>query len=259
MEQTEETEKKEETAGSLKEMRLQVYLAKCGIASRRAAEKLIESGRVTVNGKTVTELGTKVSGTEEILFDGKKTAPETEKRYVLLNKPEGYVCTLSDEQGRPTAAGLLKKDYTERLYNIGRLDMLSAGAIIFTNDGDFSAAVEHPSSGIEKEYEVTTVYDFSDEVLKRFLRGVRIEGVFYKAVTAERLGRGKMKIILTEGKNREIRRVLKFFNVKIKKLVRTRIGCVLLGSLSPGQSRPLTQDEINGLYRSRKPPATEST
>jgi len=229
------------------EIRLQVYLARCGVASRRASENLILNGRVSVDGKIITELGTKVSGKEKICLDGKQIFPEAEKRYILLNKPEGYVCSLADEKDRPIAASLLKDTYTERLYNIGRLDMLSGGAILFTNDGDFSAKVEHPSSEIEKEYEVITVFEYPDEVLRKFLRGVRIEGVFYKALSAERIAKNKMRIVLIEGKNREIRRVLKFFNIKIKKLTRVRIGCVHLSDLPSGKHRPLTSEEIKGL------------
>ncbi|MEL3911499.1 pseudouridine synthase [Treponema pedis] len=232
-----------------KKIRLQVYLAHCGVASRRSAEQFILNGRVSIDGKIVTELGTKVLGSELICVDGKQVFLEKEKRYVLLNKPEGYVCTLADEKGRPIAASLLKDEYSERLYNIGRLDMLSGGAIIFTNDGDFSAKVEHPSSEIEKEYEVITIFAFPDSVLEKFLRGVRIEGVFYKALAAERISKTEMRIILIEGKNREIRRVLKFFNIKIKKLKRTRIGPVMLGDLPAGKHRPLTEKEIQGLIK----------
>ena len=229
------------------EIRLQVYLARCGVASRRASENLILNGRVSVDGKIITELGTKVSGKEKICLDGKQIFPEAEKRYILLNKPEGYVCSLADEKDRPIAASLLEDTYTERLYNIGRLDMLSGGAILFTNDGDFSAKVEHPSSEIEKEYKVITVFEYPDEILQKFLRGVRIEGVFYKALSAERISKNKMRIVLIEGKNREIRRVLKFFNIKIKKLTRVRIGCVHLSDLPSGKHRPLTSEEIKGL------------
>ena len=231
----------------INEIRLQVYLARCGVASRRASENLILNGRVSVDGKIITELGTKVSGKEKICLDGKQIFPEAEKRYILLNKPEGYVCSLADEKDRPIAASLLKDTYTERLYNIGRLDMLSGGAILFTNDGDFSAKVEHPSSEIEKEYEVITVFEYPDEILQKFLRGVRIEGVFYKALSAERIAKNKMRIVLIEGKNREIRRVLKFFNIKIKKLTRVRIGCVRLSDLPSGKHRPLTSEEIKEL------------
>lgn len=230
-----------------KKLRLQVFIAHCGVTSRRAAEQLIVNGRISVDGKIITELGTKVSGNEVICFDGKRIFPEKQKRYVLLHKPEGYVCTLADEKDRPVASALLKDVYSERLYNVGRLDMLSGGAIIFTNDGEFSAKIEHPSSEIEKEYEVITASDFSDLAVERFLKGVRIEGIFYKALAAERIAKNKMRIILVEGKNREIRRVLKFFNIKIKKLTRIRIGCVRLGDLPAGKHRPLTYDEIAGL------------
>lgn len=230
-------------------LRLQLYIAKCGTASRRAAEKLIVEGRVSVNGKIITELGSKISGSEIICIDGKAVFPEKEKRYILLNKPEGYVCTLSDEKNRPTAVSLLKKDYSERLYNIGRLDMFSSGAIIFTNDGDFSALIEHPSAQIEKEYFIETVFDFPDSVLQRFERGIRVERIFYKALRATRAGEKKMRIILIEGKNREIRRVLKFFNIKIKKLTRTRIGGIELGFLPKGEFRSLTTEEVNGLIK----------
>ena len=225
------------------EIRLQVYLARCGVASRRASENLILNGRVSVDGKIVTELGTKVSGKEKICLDGKQIFPEAEKRYILLNKPEGYVCSLADEKDRPIAASLLKDTYTERLYNIGRLDMLSGGAILFTNDGDFSAKVEHPSSEIEKEYEVITVFEYPDEVLQKFLRGVRIEGVFYKALFAERISKNKMRIVLIEGKNREIRRVFEHFEIPIRSLTRIRIGSICMENLAEGAFRELSEEE----------------
>ena len=228
-------------------MRLQVFLAHCGIASRRACEALILDGRVQVNGQPVVELGTKVSKNDVVCFDGKPVSLEEKKVYVLLNKPKGYLCASHDDFGRPLAKDLLAKAYQQRLYNVGRLDLYSSGAIIFTNDGDFSAKVEHPSSEIEKEYEVITVFEYPDEILQKFLRGVRIEGVFYKALSAERISKNKMRIVLIEGKNREIRRVLKFFNIKIKKLIRVRIGCVYLSDLPSGKHRPLTSEEIKGL------------
>ena len=116
--------------------RLQHFMAQCGVASRRASEEIIASGRVAVNGVTVTAPGTKVSAFDTVTVDGKVIHQEEEKRYVLLNKPAGYVCSLSDEKGRPVAADLLKDTYSERLYNVGRLDMFSSGLIIFTNDGN---------------------------------------------------------------------------------------------------------------------------
>ena len=225
------------------EMRLQVYLAHAGVASRRACEKIIAEGRVSVNGTLVTDMGSKVRTGDTVLLDGKPVHPEARKCYVLLNKPAGFVCTLSDEKGRPTAAALLKETYSERLYNIGRLDMFSSGAILFTNDGDFAAKIEHPSAQIEKEYVIETTQDFPPELLTRFERGIRVDGIFYKCRSAAAINRRKLRIVLVEGKNREIRRVLDSFNCTIKRLVRVRIGNLELGNLKAGEFRDLTAKE----------------
>ena len=230
-----------------KEIRLQVYLSHCGVASRRSSEAIILSGRVSVNGNKVDKLGTKVKLDDEVYLDGKRIKLETENRYVLLNKPAGYVCSSFDEKGRLQAYSLIKNNYTERLYNVGRLDMMSSGAIIFTNDGDFCAYLEHPSSQIEKEYVVETFFPFNNDVLEAFMKGIRIEGIFYKAKDVSRLGKCKIRIVLIEGKNREIRNVLKYFGIKIKTLTRIRIGSVKLGSLKEGESRELSSLEIHTL------------
>ena len=229
------------------EMRLQVYLAHAGVASRRACEKIIAEGRVSVNGVVITDMGSKVHAGDTVLLDGKPVHPEARKCYVLLNKPAGFVCTLSDEKGRPTAADLLKETYSERLYNIGRLDMFSSGAILFTNDGDFAAKIEHPSAQIEKEYVIETTQDFPPELLTRFERGIRVDGIFYKCRSAAAINRRKLRIILVEGKNREIRRVLDSFNCTIKRLVRVRIGSLELGNLKAGEFRNLTANERHAL------------
>lgn len=229
------------------EMRLQVYLAHAGVASRRACEKIIAEGRVSVNGTLVTDMGSKVRTGDTVLLDGKPVHPEARKCYVLLNKPAGFVCTLSDEKGRPTAADLLKETYSERLYNIGRLDMFSSGAILFTNDGDFAAKIEHPSAQIEKEYVIETTQDFPPELLTRFERGIRVDGIFYKCRSAAAVNRRKLRIVLVEGKNREIRRVLDSFNCTIKRLVRVRIGNLELGTLKAGEFRDLTAKERQAL------------
>ena len=232
---------------SKQEMRLQVYLAHAGVASRRACEKIIAEGRVSVNGTLVIDMGSKVRTGDTVLLDGKPVHPEARKCYVLLNKPAGFVCTLSDEKGRPTAADLLKETYSERLYNIGRLDMFSSGAILFTNDGDFAAKIEHPSAQIEKEYVIETTQDFPPELLTRFERGIRVDGIFYKCRSAAAVNRRKLRIVLVEGKNREIRRVLDSFNCTIKRLVRVRIGNLELGKLKAGEFRDLTAKERQAL------------
>lgn len=229
------------------EIRLQSFLSHCGVASRRASEKIILDGRVCVNGKTVLELGTKVSPKDIVTVDGKEINLEENKRYVLLNKPAGFVCSSSDEKGRPTAIDLLKDKYKERLYNVGRLDMYSKGMILFTNDGDFAVKLSHPSSKIEKEYIVETSQNVSEEFCKDFEKGLRIDDKFYKCVSCKLLKPRKIDIILIEGKNREIRNVLDSQNIGTKSLVRVRIGNLKIGDLKPGDSRNLTESEIKDL------------
>lgn len=229
------------------EIRLQAFLAHCGVASRRASEKIILDGRVSVNGQVVTELGTKVTSDDIVLVDGKPVKLEENKRYVLLNKPAGYVCSNSDEQGRDSAIDLLKEYYSERLYNVGRLDMFSSGLIIFTNDGDFAARLSHPSSELEKEYIVDSSLPLPRNLAEEFMHGVRIDGVFYKCKFAKELNSHRMQIVLIEGKNREIRRVFESRNVAIKRLVRVRIGNVEMNKLAPAGHRDLTQEEVKGL------------
>lgn len=224
-------------------------MALCGVASRRASEEIIAQGRVSVNGVTVTAPGTKVSGKDVVRVDSREIHFEEEKRYVLLNKPAGYVCSLSDEKGRAVAADLLKDEYSERLYNVGRLDMFSGGLIIFTNDGNFAATLSHPSAELEKEYVVDTVTPLPRSLVTDFMHGVRVDGVFYRCKFAEELNSHRMRIVLVEGKNREIRRVFDSYNVVIRSLTRIRIGCVGMGSLEEGQFRDLSAQEIQKLLR----------
>ena len=230
-------------------MRLQLYMARCGVASRRASEAIILAGRVSVNGTLVTELGTKVSPADHVCVDGREINLELDRRYVLLNKPAGYVCSLSDEQGRPVAASLLKEAYSERLYNVGRLDMFSCGLIIFTNDGDFAAKLSHPSAEMEKEYIVDSSLPLPRHLAQDFVKGIRVDGVFYRAQEAEELNARRLRVVLIEGKNREIRRVFEHYEVGIKRLIRIRIGNVGIGKLEEGQFRDLSAKEVSGLLR----------
>lgn len=230
------------------EIRLQVYLAHAGVASRRASETVISDGRVKVNGVVVTEMGAKVSLTDLIEVDGKKITLEEHKRYVILNKPEEYVCSSSDEKDRKVAVDILKDKYSERLYNVGRLDMFSRGIIIFTNDGDFAAKLSHPSSEIEKEYVVVSTQDIPDDLVRDFQRGIRIENIFYRAKLVQKINDRKCRIVLIEGKNREIRKVFEHFNIPVRSLTRVRIGNINLDQLPPGESRELSLDEVNGLF-----------
>ncbi|MDR0313427.1 MAG: rRNA pseudouridine synthase [Treponema sp.] len=227
-------------------LRLQVYLAHSGAASRRAAEKIISQGRVAVNGKTVITMGEKVYPGDKVTLDGEPVKPENRFHYLVLNKPEGYLCSSSDPQGRLLAKDLLP-DLSERLYNVGRLDYLSSGLVIFTNDGDFTRRVSHPSHEIEKEYLVESTVPIPDRVVEDFSRGVLVEGVLYKALEAEKTGHKSIRIVMIEGKNREIRRVFSHFHLHAQKLLRIRIGPVRIGDLKEGESRPLTNRELNEL------------
>jgi 23S rRNA pseudouridine2605 synthase len=233
-------------AGSGTPLRLQVFLAHAGIASRRACEALISAGRVSVNGQIVTAMGTKVLPSDEIRLDGVALQLETQFHYLALHKPPLYISSSSDPQGRPLAIDLLPR-LQKRLYNIGRLDYRSSGLIIFTNDGDFAARVSHPSAKVEKEYLVEATGPIPDTLLEQFAKGLEIDRVFYRATEIERLGRKAMRVTLIEGKNREIRRVFSHFHLHPSKLCRVRIGPVVLGRLGPGESRPLTEEELNVL------------
>lgn len=226
------------------EIRLQLYLARCGLASRRSAEIIITDGRVSVNGEIIDRLGTKVVPSDLVCVDGNPIYLEETKRYVLLNKPSGYVCSLADEKDRPTAADLLKPHFTERLYNIGRLDMFSAGLILFTNDGEFAKRLSHPSSSVEKEYIIETSLPIPDKLIERFQKGIRIDTVFYKCKSAELLERRRARFILVEGKNREIRRIFEYYEIGIKSLVRVRIGPLKLDGLQQGEFRELSTEEV---------------
>jgi 23S rRNA pseudouridine2605 synthase len=239
-------------------VRLQVYLAHCGVASRRASEQYILDGRVSVNGTVVTELGTKVAPGDTVTVDGTAVEPESVKRYVLLNKPAGYVCSLADEKGRPVAADLLKPAYAERLYNVGRLDMFSTGLIIFTNDGDFAARLSHPSAELEKEYIVETSLNIPRSLASDFEKGIRDGDSFYRCVKAEQLNARKIRIVLIEGKNREIRRVFEAKQIGIKSLERIRIGTVTSDGLKTGQFRNLTAREVTGLLALCRSSAVET-
>jgi len=225
-------------------VRLQVFLSHAGVASRRAAEKIIACGRVSVNGKVITEQGAKVSAADVVCLDGKAVAGEEKLHYIALNKPPLFLCTSKDSENRPLAIDLLPPEIRERLYSVGRLDYHSSGLIFFTNDGDFAAKITHPSSEIEKEYLAETSNPIPLNVAERFLEGISVEGVWYQAFEAEKLGAKKLRIVLIEGKNREIRRVFSHFHLHIERLRRLRIGPVLLGDLPEGKTRPLTESEL---------------
>jgi 23S rRNA pseudouridine2605 synthase len=180
-------------------------------------------------------------------LDGVLLQTENRMRYLALHKPPGYICSAFDPQGRLLARDLLPGDITERLYNVGRLDYRSSGLILFTNDGDFAARIGHPSSGIEKEYMVEAAGPIPDQVVEAFEKGMVIEGVHYRSKFIERLGRKTLRVVLVEGKNREIRRFFSYFHLHPERLHRVRIGPVKISDLAEGKSRPLDAEELKGL------------
>lgn len=235
-----------------KEMRLQVFMARSGIDSRRKCERLITDGFVTVNGTIITEMGHKVSSRDTVLYNGRAVHLIKKKIYLALNKPPLYLCSNSDPQNRNLAIDLIKGDFQERLYNVGRLDYLSTGLIFFTNDGDFTKIVAHPSSGIEKEYIVESKQLIEEKYLIEFMAGVIIEGEHYKLHSYKYKTKYKVKLILLEGKNREIRRFFQARNLKIKKLHRVKIGLVELENIPSGSYRYLTEKEVAWFFKKNK-------
>lgn len=229
-------------------IRLQRYLAMCGVASRRKSEALIQEGRVKINGITTRELGTKVTAGDIVAFDGKKVVPESTKLYLVLHKPRGYICSSSDPEGRPKALDLLSA-YSERIYNVGRLDFNTSGLLLFTNDGNFARIVSHPSSQIEKEYLVETAETLDNSALQRFRKGTTVEGVRYKIARFEITGEKTVRVVLIEGKNREIRKLFESAGYYVRRIHRTRIGPVHIKQLKVGNHRPLNATEITQLMQ----------
>jgi 23S rRNA pseudouridine2605 synthase len=233
-------------------IRLQKVLAQAGVASRRAAEKLIAEGRVMVNGKTVTEMGTKVAADAEIKVDGRRVKEAERHRYILLYKPVGFVTTASDPQRRRTVLDLLD-GVRERVYPVGRLDYDTEGLLLLTNDGDLAAMLTHPRHGVERSYEARVSGMPDDEALRRLREGIPLDGHRTMPAQAELLNRGKrdrdglIKLTITEGRNRQVRRMIEALDARVLKLVRVQIGSIAINALPIGQWRMLTPDEIRAL------------
>lgn len=230
-------------------IRLQSYLAKCGVGSRRGCEELITQGRVMVNNKKVTELGTKVNEDDIVYVDDMLAEPEERNYYYALNKPRGYVCTNYDPNETAYARDLIDVPEKSLLFNVGRLDKDSQGLILFTNDGDFANLIMHPSSETEKEYLVRTDLEIlkkdMDDAYRGLIRPYRIKS--YRI-----LGKRDASVVLTEGKNREIRNMFEAMGYEVKRLTRVRIGHIELGELGLGKYRKLTKSEVNSLIEDAK-------
>jgi 23S rRNA pseudouridine2605 synthase len=247
------------------EERLQKILSQAGVASRRAAEKMIADGRISVNGAVVTEQGTKAdSGRDEIRVDGRLISCETESVYILLHKPRGVVTTLSDPQGRPIVTDLLG-DITERVFPVGRLDYDSEGLLILTNDGNFSQRLQHPRYGIPKTYRVKVEGTPGKKEIQTLENGMDLsDGKFTPAeVCLEKKNPSSawLRMTIKDGRNRVIRRAFEALGHPVCRLVRVAVGDVTLDGVREGNWRRLTSAEIKRLLAQagsrasrRKPP-----
>ena len=231
-------------------VRLQKYLAECGVASRRKCEELIDQGKVRVNGK-VASIGDKVDPKHDtISVSGKKIVRQKTFTYVMLNKPRGFITTMNDEMERKCVAQLVA-DVPARVYPVGRLDRDSEGLLLFTNDGAFANAMTHPSKHVPKTYRVTVRPSVSQEQLTALTQGVIIDdGVTAPAevrVVTREENRVVLEIVLYEGRNRQIRKMCEALGLEVARLRRTAIGTVKLGMLKQGDWRDLTEDEVRKL------------
>lgn len=232
----------------LEKQRLSKVLASAGVASRRACEELIFGGHVEVNGEVVLLPQTKVSLTEDKIFvKGSPITSKEDKVYYLLNKPAGYLCS-NKKMGQNKLVIDLFEGEGHRLFTVGRLDKDTEGLLLVTNDGEFANEVIHPSSNIEKEYLVKADQEIFHEHLVAISQGTLVEGVFVKPVRVEKVRRGTMKVIISEGKKREVRLLLEAAGLKVKELVRIRVGGLVLGSLEVGKWRPLTEKDKKAIF-----------
>ena len=231
-------------------VRLQKYLAECGVASRRKSEELIEQGKVKVNGK-IAQIGDKINPKKDtVTVQGKKIIKSKTHTYIMLHKPRGFITTMSDEMDRKCVAELIK-DVPARVYPVGRLDRDSEGMLLFTNDGDFANAMTHPTKHVPKTYRVTVRPGITEEQITALTTGIVIDDrktapAEVRIITREE-GRVVLEIILYEGRNRQIRKMCEEIGLEVARLKRTAIGSIKLGMLKQGDWRELNEDEVRKL------------
>ena len=226
-------------------MRINKYLSGCGIDSRRKCEKLVEDGRVRLNGKVITALGTDVKDGDVVELDGRRVTLTFKKVYVMLNKPKDCVCTVSDEKGRKTVLDFVK--LKERIFPVGRLDYDTEGLLLLTNDGELANKITHPKNAVKKVYSVRVEGEPSAAELKRLRNGVEYNGVKYAPAVVTVIGtendETKLEITVTEGKNHEIKNMIESLGRRVMLLKRIAIGNLRLGGLSRGEWRFLNSRE----------------
>lgn len=227
-------------------IRLQKYMAQCGVASRRHAEEMIQAGRVKVNGDIVTEMGIRVSDQDKVEVDGKPIKKEKELIYIMLNKPSGYVSTVSDPEGRKTVLDLID-GVNERVYPVGRLDYDTTGLIILTNDGGFAFQNTHPGQETRKTYLAEVLGMPSNKALQALRNGIMLDGKLTSPAQVEVVDikpkSTVLKIIIHEGRNRQVKRMCEAIDHPVLRLKRTAVGRLSLGDLKPGEWRHLSTKE----------------
>lgn len=231
-------------------MRLQKYLALCGVASRRSAEKLIAEGHVSVDGAVITEMGTQVEEHQTVCVDGKPVQMEARKYYIMYHKPAGEVTTVSDPEGRATVLDKFR-DFPARLYPVGRLDYDSEGLLLLTNDGDLTENMLHPSREVEKVYLARVSNQVTVEEARRLEKGVMVDGRMTARAKAKLLNvtpmYTDMLVTIHEGRNRQVRKMVEQIGHQVVLLRRIRFGPLKLGELPRGMWRELTPDELASL------------
>lgn len=239
------------------EERLQKILARSGIASRRVAEQLIKDGKVSVDGKVVTEMGLRLDpDCHCIEFEGRPLTLEEQKIYILLNKPRGYVTTMRDPQGRPIVNSLLKGTVKERVFPVGRLDLDTEGALLLTNDGELAQRVQHPSHEVNKTYEARVAGLPSTRELARLEKGILLEGAMTWPAKIRMLAQSKkdttIRIVIHEGKKRQVRKMFDAIGHRVLALKRIAYGRLGLGDLEVGKFRFLTPADIDLIFSDKK-------
>lgn len=234
------------------DVRLQKFLSRAGVASRRRSERLIRAGRVRVDGKLVTELGVRVDPASSVVEVDDRRVELAPVEWVVLHKPPAYLCTRGDPGGRPTVYDLLPPQHRRRLFHVGRLDFMSEGLLLLTNEGDVANRLLHPSSEIERRYVVTVLEPAPADLVASLEAGVALEEGPARVARATVLGTPKegeqrLLIVLKEGRNRHIRRMLRALGVRISSLQRIAFGPIELGDLGPGEHRALEAPEVEQL------------
>lgn len=234
-------------------MRLNRYLAAAGVGSRRQCDELIAAGRVTINGQVCTNFSAQPEPDDYVKVDQKLVRLET-PRTIVLHKPAGFVCTRHDPHAHDTVFHLLPPKFSH-LFHVGRLDTQSEGLLLLTNDGDLSQRLTHPRYKVDKEYDVFLERAWDNELTIKLLQGIILDGQRARIEKVQTIGPTRLRVVLRQGINRQIRRMFEALGYQVKRLVRTRIGNMRLGDLPRGHWRPLTKSELSQLQSNETPKA----